>query len=337
MKTLPFVFVAFLSMLPLGAAQAVEPVRIGVLTDMSGGFAEVEGAGAVTAVRMAVADATDETDLDVQVQAADTEGDPDTAVNKAEAFLDDGADMLIGLAGTGVAEAVQETVGERAVTIATGAVADDLTNARCRATAFHWTPNLYVLTQATRPDLAEPEGTRNIFIYGADRYQALRTTYEDRVMAGGQDVAGQVFVTDIRRVGQYVTSGMLLFTPFYWNADAASREWSERFSARRATPPTYVQAATYSATQHYLRALAAAGTAALGTVADTMRDMEIDDMYARNATLRPDGHLQQDMLFMRVRAAPEMAEAWDYLERLERLSGEEIYQPMADSRCPRLQ
>ena len=329
--------IAIVGMLPLAAAQAMEPVRIGILTDMSGGFAEVEGAGAVTAIRMAISDVTTETDLDVEVRVADTEGDPVTAEKQAEAFLKDGADMLIGLAGAGVAEAVQENVGDRAVTIATGAVADDLTNADCRPTAFHWTPNLYVLTQATRPDLAEPEGTRNIFIYGADRYQALRTTYEDRVMAGGQDVAGQIFVTDIRNVGQYVTSGMQLITPFYWNADVASREWSERFSARQATPPTYVQAATYSATQHYLRALAVAGTAAPESVAETMRDMEIDDVYARNATLRRDGHLQQDILFMRVRPASEMTEAWDYLELVEQLSGDELYQPMDNTRCPRLQ
>ncbi len=309
-------------------------IRVVVYTAMQGDMSDAEGPGAVVAAELAAEDTASRfSAVPVEVAGEDNGGQAVSARQGVGELLANGADLVVGLAGRDVAEAVQRTVAERAVTVATGAVADRLTGASCTPTAFHWVPDLYVLTQVTRAELRKQQGSRTIFIYGAGRRDAMRDTYEHGMMRGGQDVTGQVFVTDLRALGLYAGSGMRLISPFYWKSTPRTRQWAKRFYARHGAMPTYDQAAVYSAVKHYLEAAAAVGSDRPAEVATAMRRAPVDDMYAPDGKLRADGQLVQDLQLMEVKRPGESEGAWDYFRRLRTLHGETVYQPLAESRC----
>ena len=72
-------------------------------------------------------------------------------------------------------------------------------------------------------------------------------------------------------------------TAFYWDRDEESRAWSKRFFARHQAMPTMAQASVYSAIRHYLQAIAAAGTDEAKAVMAKMREIPVNDFYARTA------------------------------------------------------
>jgi branched-chain amino acid transport system substrate-binding protein len=93
-----------------------------------------------------------------------------------------------------------------------------------------------------------------------------------------------------------------------------------------------VQAGTYSAVLHYLKAMQAAGTADGKAVAEKIRELPVDDFFA-NGRVREDGRLTHDMYLVEVKAPSESKAAWDYYKVLRRIPAEEAAQPLSDSKC----
>lgn len=321
----------------VGNAQAAfsdGQVNVVVFTDMTHDMAKAEGPGAELAAEFAVEDdAAANGSLPVDVRGVDHGQSAVEATKRARKLVSDGADLLVGLGGQDVADAVQKAVAGHTVVISTGPVSDDLTGRDCNRTSFHWGPNLYVITQVTRPDLRDSNSSRTIFIYGPGRAEAIRTTYENGMMRGGQDVTGQVFLTDVEQTGLYVTSGMRLITPFYWNRTPQARKWARRFARRQGAYPTYVQAAVYSAVRHYLSAVRAVSSDDPKAVASEMRKTPVSDFYAPHGNVRADGQLVQDVYLMRVKQPSDSHQAWDYFEKIKTLPGDAVYQPLSTSAC----
>ena len=71
--------------------------------------------------------------------------------------------------------------------------------------------------------------------------------------------------------------------------------------------PTSAHAAVYSATRHYLRAIEAAGTDEAKAVMAKMREMPINDFFAKNGKLREDGRMVHDMYLVEVKTPSESA------------------------------
>jgi len=69
---------------------------------------------------------------------------------------------------------------------------------------------------------------------------------------------------------------------FYWDRDDETRAWSKRFSERMKRAPHMGDAGDYSLTMHYLRAIEAAGTDDAKAVMAKMREMPINDFFAKN-------------------------------------------------------
>jgi branched-chain amino acid transport system substrate-binding protein len=104
-----------------------------------------------------------------------------------------------------------------------------------------------------------------------------------------------VFITDVHSLGLAAAQGLQFATAFYWDRDDESRAWSKRFFAIHQRMPTSAHAAVYSATRHYLRAIEAAGTDEAKAVMAKMREMPINDFFAKNGKLREDGRMVHDM------------------------------------------
>ena len=73
-----------------------------------------------------------------------------------------------------------------------------------------------------------------------------------------------------------------------------------------------VQAGTYSAVLHYLKAIEAAGTAD-GPVASKIKELPVDDFFAKGR-VRDDGRMMHDMYLVEVKAPSRSKATWDYYQ-----------------------
>ena len=98
---------------------------------------------------------------------------------------------------------------------------------------------------------------------------------------------------------------LLLTTSFYWDMDDETRLWSKQFFAKLNRMPTMWQAGVYSSVIHYLKAIEATGTDEPLAVATKMREMPIDDFFARHGKLREDGLMVHDLFLAQVKKPDE--------------------------------
>lgn len=172
---------------------------------------------------------------------------------------------------------------------------------------------------------------------GTDFATAVKQANEFGITQSGKRlVATIIFIPEIDSIGLESAQGLALTTNFYWDRDEASRAFATRFTARagRDVVPTEPQAAVYSATLHYLKAVKAAGTDDATAVIAKMKEIPIEDFFARNASIREDGVLVHDLLLLQVKTPAESKKRWDYYKVLSTISGKDAFLPLSESTCP---
>lgn len=170
---------------------------------------------------------------------------------------------------------------------------------------------------------------------GADTVNAIKAANEFGLVAGGQSIAALLtFITDIHALGLDTAQGIQLTTGFYWDLNDETRAWSKRFNERTGKMPTMVQAGVYSSVLHYLKAVDAAGTDETDAVMAKMRELPVNDFFAKNGQVRSDGRMVHDMYLARVKSPAESKGPWDYYEILRTIPGEEAFGPLSESACP---
>ncbi|SEO33004.1 ABC transporter substrate-binding protein [Rhodopseudomonas pseudopalustris] len=128
------------------------PVRIGVLTDMSGLFADISGHGAVIAVKMAVDDFGGKVlGRPIEVLSADHQNKADVGLSLARAWIDEkNVVMLADLMNSSVALGVMElTRNKDRIAIVNGASTSVITNEKCTPNSIHYTWDTYALARGT--------------------------------------------------------------------------------------------------------------------------------------------------------------------------------------------
>ena len=189
----------FGSALTLAAAGATaaddKAVKIGVLTDLSGLYADLGGQGSIVAAEMAVEDSgMAKKGWKLNVVSADHQNKPDIATNIARQWIDvDKVDVLMDVLNSGVALAVNNVVKEKnAVMINSGAASSDLTNSQCTPNTVHWTYDTYMLAHSTGQALVKAGGNTWFFITADYAFGAAleRDTTAVVQAAGGKVIGG---------------------------------------------------------------------------------------------------------------------------------------------------
>jgi branched-chain amino acid transport system substrate-binding protein len=171
---------------------------------------------------------------------------------------------------------------------------------------------------------------------GGDTINSIKAANEFGITKN-QSLAGLlVFISDVHSLGLNTAQGMLLTTGFYWDLDAETRKFGNRFFAKAKKMPTMIHAGVYSATMNYLKAIQAAGTDDADAVVAQMRKMKLDDFMMRHAQLRPDGVVQHDMYLAQVKKQSESKYPWDYYTIKATIPAAEAFQPLATVNCPML-
>ena len=170
---------------------------------------------------------------------------------------------------------------------------------------------------------------------GGDTINTIKQAAEFGIGKGGQKLAGLlIFLSDVHSLGLKASQGIVLTTGFYWDRDEETRKWSRRFFERRKAMPTMTHAGVYSSVSHYLKAVKAANTKDPLKVAAKMREMPVNDFFARNGKLREDGRMVHDMFLVQIKAPEESKYAWDYYKILRTVPGDQAFRPMAEGGCP---
>jgi branched-chain amino acid transport system substrate-binding protein len=170
---------------------------------------------------------------------------------------------------------------------------------------------------------------------GADATNSIKQAAEFGIVRGGQKLVGLlVFINDINTLGLEAAQGMLLTTAFYWDRNEETRAWAQRYFQRMSKMPNMTQAGIYSATMHYLKAIAAAGTDETKAVMEKMRSTPIDDFFVKNGTIREDGRMVHEMYLYEVKKPAESKGPWDYYKLVATVRADQAFQPLSDSKCP---
>ncbi len=370
-------------------------VKIGVLTDMSGLYADYGGPGAVAAARLAVQDFGGRIfGRNIEVVNADHQNKPDVAKNITQQWFDrDGVDMTVENLNSAVALTVQALGKEKnKITIVTGAATSRLTNEDCApGTGIHYLMDTIALSNVVGKAIVKDGGDSWFFltadyafghslekdtgevvraaggrVAGAVRHplatsdfssfllqaQSSRAKVVGLANAGGDTVnsikaaaefgltknqnlaALLMLVTDVHALGLNTAQGLYLTEGWYWDLNAETRAWADKYSkVMNGRKPNSNHASVYSSTLHYLKAVQAAGTDDTAAVMAKMREMPINDMFAKGGVLRPDGRMVHDMYLFQVKKPSESKGAWDYFNLKGTIKGADAFLPLAQSRC----
>ncbi len=375
------------------AARAADQLKIGVMADMSGLYADMGGNGIVEAVKMAASDFGGSVNgAKIEIVSANHSAKADTAAVIAREWYDrDGVEMIISGPSSGTSLAIAKIAAQKKkLLMVTGGVAAQLTNEDCSPYTVHYLYDTVALARGTGSAMTKQGGKTWYFltvdyafgtslesetskvvlanggkVIGSVRHPLSTSDFSSYLLQaqsskaevlglanGGGDtinsiksarefgltksmkIAGlMLFITDVNSLGLDVTQGIELTEAWYWDQDGDSRAWARRFFDKMKKMPTSMQAASYSATLSYLKAIKAAGTNDADKVGEQLRTLRINDMYTKSGIIRPDGRMVHDLRLMQVKTPAESKQPWDYYKQLQIIPGDQAFASKADSKC----
>jgi len=394
MKTISIVAVSA-SLLFNSAVHAQTPVKIGVLTDLSGPYADLSGEGSVIGARLAIEEfKAQNKDIAVEVVSADHQNKPDIGGSIARKWFDqDGVDAIIDVANSGVAMAVSQLARDKdKVFLATGTASSDLTGKACSPNTIHWTYDTYALSHGTGGALVKAGGDSWFFltadyafghalerdtsavvvkqggkVAGTVRHplntsdfssfllqaQAAKTKVIGLANAGGDTVnaikqasefgisqnaklaALLFFITDVHSLGLKTAHGLVLTEAYYWDLNDGTRTFAKRFAEKApGRQPSMIHAGAYSATLHYLKAIAASKAKSGAAVVSEMKKLPTKDVAFGEGSIREDGRKLHEMYLFEVKKPEESKGAWDYYKLLAKISADDAFRPLSETACP---
>jgi branched-chain amino acid transport system substrate-binding protein len=377
------------------AAQDGNVLRIGVINDQSGPYADLGGKGSVVAAQMAIDDFGGKVrGKTVELISADHQNKPDIAVNIVRQWFDNqNVGLVVDLTTTAVTLAVRELAENRdKILIPSAGASSDLTGKYCSPNLIHWTFDSYALANVTTKALIKQGDDSWFFLTGdnsgslAQEQDAMRFIKADggkvigsvrhplntsdfssfllqaqsskaKVIAlanAGSDTVNSIkqagefgitqsgqklvtllmFISDVHAMGLQNAQGLIISTPFYWDANDETRAWSRRFMEKFSRAPTMAQAGVYGAVNHYLKTLATTDETSGKAIVKKMKEIPVNDFMGKNVQIREDGRVMRDIYLVQVKSPKESKEPWDYYKILATIPANEAFRPMSEGGCP---
>ena len=181
---------------PAMAQFSGDVIRIGIITDMSSVYADIDGPAGVEAIRMAIADMGGSiAGKKIEVLSADHQNKADVAASKAREWFDtQGLDMLIGGTNSGTALAMAKVASEKKKPfLVVGAATSALTNDQCNPYTVHWAYDTTALSNGTGNAVVKAGGKTWYFLTADYAFGAqLQADTSKVVTASGGQVVGSV-------------------------------------------------------------------------------------------------------------------------------------------------
>jgi branched-chain amino acid transport system substrate-binding protein len=171
-------------------------IKIGVMNDMSGTYADLGGQGSVIAARMAVKGFGAATKgMKVEIVGADHQNKPDVGSNIVRTWIDtEKVDVIVDVPTSSVALAVNEIVRDKnKVFLVTSAATSDLTGEKCTPNTIHWTYDTWALANGTGQAIVKTGGDTWFFLTANYAFgHALERDTAAVVVKNGGKVLGHV-------------------------------------------------------------------------------------------------------------------------------------------------
>jgi branched-chain amino acid transport system substrate-binding protein len=171
-------------------------IKIGVMNDMSGLYADIAGPGSVVAAKMAVEDfGAARKGMKVEVLGADHQNKPDVGSTVARTWYDvDKVDVIVDVPTSSVALAVNQITRDKGKAfLVSGAATSDLTGKACSPNTIHWTYDTWMLANGTGTAIAKTGGDSWFFLTADYAFgHALERDTEAAVIKAGGKVLGKV-------------------------------------------------------------------------------------------------------------------------------------------------
>jgi len=167
---------------------------------------------------------------------------------------------------------------------------------------------------------------------GGDTINSIKAAKEFGITKTMKLAGLLIFFSDIHSLGLRNTEGLQFTTSWYWDMNNETRKFADRFMQKTNRRPTEIQAADYSATMNYLKAVEAAKSIDADKVMAAWRAMKMNDFFG-SGYLRADGRYVHDMYLMQVKSPAESKGTWDYYKLIKKLPGEEVFTTKAESKC----
>ncbi|MFL6706670.1 MAG: ABC transporter substrate-binding protein [Massilia sp.] len=169
-------------------------IKIGLITDLSGTYSDIDGNGGAEAVRMAIADMGGMVNgKKVEFVVADHQNKADIASSKAREWFDrEGVDMLIGGTNSGTSLAMAKVAAEKKkVFISIGAGSARLTNEECTPYTVHYAYDTIALARGTGSTIVKQGGKSWYFLTADYAFgQSLEKDTTEVIKANGGTVLG---------------------------------------------------------------------------------------------------------------------------------------------------
>jgi branched-chain amino acid transport system substrate-binding protein len=168
---------------------------------------------------------------------------------------------------------------------------------------------------------------------GADLINAIRGANEFGLTKSMKIAAPLMLITDIHSLGLGQTQGFFYTDGWYWDQSPESRVWAKRYFEKMKKMPSMYQAGDASAAMLYLKAVKETGSTDADKIMAKLRAMPINDFFAKNGKIRPDGRMVHDMFLMQVKTPAESKYAWDYAKLVQNVRGDQAFMTKTESKC----
>ena len=173
-----------------------DKIKIGVLSDFSGPFADQVGKGSLVGAQLAAEDFAKEAGgLKVEIISADHQNKPDIGVAIARRWVDEeGVDAIVDLANSGVGLAVNTLMHEKnRAMLASATATSDLTGKFCQPTTVQWALDTWALGSAVGRTITKMGGSTWYFIsFEYALGKALQRDATEAIVKAGGSVVGSV-------------------------------------------------------------------------------------------------------------------------------------------------
>jgi branched-chain amino acid transport system substrate-binding protein len=175
---------------------------------------------------------------------------------------------------------------------------------------------------------------------GSDTQNCVKQAAEFGLTRRGIRLASLLlFINDVHVMGLRTAQGLTCTETFYWDLNDRTRAFTRRVLPR--TPnnyPNMIHAGCYSATLHFLKAVADMGVAqakASGLeLVNRMKAMPTEDDAFGTGRIRPDGRRIIPSFLFEVKKPEESRGPWDYLKLVQTTPAEEAFRPLNEGGCP---
>ncbi len=168
---------------------------------------------------------------------------------------------------------------------------------------------------------------------GGDTVNSIKAANEFGINKKMKLAGMLMFVNDVHALGLGLTQGMYLTDGWYWDTNEETRAWTKKFMAKTKKAPSMLHAADYSAATFYLNAVKATGTDDGDKIMAKMKATKVNDFFAKNGVVRPDGRMVHDMSLMQVKTPAESKYEWDYYKLVQTIPGDQAFMTKAETKC----